>query len=309
MFHTPQHDKMVNTRKTAKLVEMEDTKSHVRPSEPPTEHHEEKPNEKFDRRRTFCWEQKSAATEPPLPTAPLPTMPLQPKAHRSVGSKSKRSSSSVAARKAKLELEAAEAKAKIQMNLIDKKLAAEMADLDEECHSQMSSQSSTHTRSQVEKWLETSQHNLNTQPAPDHGLILGAPCLPATGTVDTEGTVKMLASALKDLTAAAASTNNGHNTKLMSRIICNPRDLPTFEGDPMDWLQFKQAYSESTQLCSFTPKENLWRLRKCLRGQAKEAVSALLISATSPEDVMSTLELQFGNPDVILSKIMLNLKK
>lgn len=309
MFHTPQHDKMVNTRKTAKLVEMEDTKSHVRPSEPPTEHHEEKSIEKFDRRRTFCWEQKSAATEPPLPTAPLPTMPLQPKAHRSVGSKSKRSSSSVAARKAKLELEAAEAKAKIQMNLIDKKLAAEMADLDEECHSQMSSQSSTHTRSQVEKWLETSQHNLNTQPAPDHGLISGAPCLPATGTVDTEGTVKMLASALKDLTAAAASTNNGHNAKLMSRIICNPRDLPTFEGDPMDWLQFKQAYSESTQLCSFTPKENLWRLRKCLRGQAKEAVSALLISATSPEDVMSTLELQFGNPDVILSKIMLNLKK
>ncbi|KAI5631083.1 hypothetical protein NE865_16204 [Phthorimaea operculella] len=77
----------------------------------------------------------------------------------------------------------------------------------------------------------------------------------------------------------------------------------------MEWLAFKQAYEESTSLCNFSEKENLWRLRKCLRGAAKDAVSALLISATSPTEIISTLELQFGNPDIILSRIMMDIKK
>ncbi|XP_059046261.1 uncharacterized protein LOC131841905 [Achroia grisella] len=77
----------------------------------------------------------------------------------------------------------------------------------------------------------------------------------------------------------------------------------------MEWLQFKQAYEESTEVCNFNPKENLWRLRKCLRGAAKEAVSALLISAVTPDKLMATLELRFGNPDIIISRLIQELKK
>ncbi|XP_059061629.1 uncharacterized protein LOC131854526 [Achroia grisella] len=116
----------------------------------------------------------------------------------------------------------------------------------------------------------------------------------------------MLASALKNM--AAASANSNSNAKLLSRLS-TPKDLPYYSGDPMEWLQFKQAYEESTEVCNFNPKENLWRLRKCLRGAAKEAVSALLISAVTPDKLMATLELRFGNPDIIISRLIQELKK
>lgn len=56
----------------------------------------------------------------------------------------------------------------------------------------------------------------------------------------------------------------------------------------MDWLLFKQAYNESIQVCNFSPKENLWRLRKRLCGPAKDAIVSLLITATEPDKIMST---------------------
>lgn len=252
-------------------------------------------------RATFLDAGSAVKSEPTFKTAPLlPTASC----HLSEKAKSiKTTSSSVAARRAKLELEAAEAKARIETELIEKRLAVELAALDEGC----SIKSDKHTHSEVEKWLERSHQELTAQPAPDNGEISGAPCLPLVNRAGTEGeTVRILASALKDLTTASA--NNGPNASLLSRI-CTPSDLPSFAGDPMEWLQFKQAYDESSQVCSFSPKENLWRLRKCLRGPAREAVSALLISATTPDMVMETLELQFGNPDVILSRIMLDINK
>ncbi|CAH2076364.1 unnamed protein product, partial [Iphiclides podalirius] len=219
--------------------------------------------------------------------------------------KSRRSSSSsIRAQRHKLELEAAEAKARIQMELIDKKLAADLNNLEYSSRS--------HTNEEVERWLERSQQL--EQPAPEDGLTTGGLCPPATENATTGnaaagndyGTVQMLASALKDL--AAASTSHSRSANLLSRIS-TPQDLPMFSGDPMDWLQFRQAYEESTQVCNFSPKENLWCLRKCLRGPAKEAVTALLITATSPVVVMATLELQFGNPEVIINRITYDIKK
>ncbi|CAB3228699.1 unnamed protein product [Arctia plantaginis] len=234
------------------------------------------------------------------PLVDFQTMPV--KSHPVSRPKSKRStSSSVLARQKKLELEAAEAKAKIQMELIDKRLAANLAEIDDEC-----SVRSDYTNKEVEEWLERSHRELEAQPVHDQGQTTDVPCAPVKWDTGTKGTVQLLASALKDLTAA--STSNNLNSNLLSRI-CTPKDLPLFCGDPMEWLHFKQAYEESTKVCNFKENENLWRLRKCLKGSAREAVSALLISATSPETIMSTLELQFGNPEVILSRILTDLKK
>lgn len=220
-------------------------------------------------------------------------------------------SSSHLARKKKLELEAAEAKARIQMELIDKKLAADLAQLDEELYSSRSDVSENHTNKEVEKWLERSQLELDAQLVPPTENTLDRlhppPAPPAAPARDgAEDTVHLLATALKDI--AKVSATNGPNTGMLSRL-CTPRDLPSFSGDPMEWLQFKQAYDESTEVCNFNAKENLWRLRKCLHGPAKEAVTALLIGATAPDIVMSTLELQFGNPDIIISKILQSINK
>ncbi|XP_063891737.1 uncharacterized protein LOC135117167 [Helicoverpa armigera] len=119
-------------------------------------------------------------------------------------------------------------------------------------------------------------------------------------------TVQVLAGALKDL--STSNVNSGPDARLLSRLS-TPKDLPEFAGDPMDWLLFKQAYDESTEMCRFTDKENLWRLRKCLKGSARDAVAALFISAASPDKVISTLALRFGNPDCIVSRVLQDVKK
>ncbi|XP_063827870.1 uncharacterized protein LOC135077263 [Ostrinia nubilalis] len=147
---------------------------------------------------------------------------------------------------------------------------------------------------------------------PPAHAVAAAAAVPAHPALDStlatlNSTVHLLASALQQL-STTASANTVPNASLLSRIS-TPKDLPEFSGDLLEWLQFKQAYEESSAVCNFTEKENLWRLRKCLRGAAKEAVSALFISATTPDKVMATLELRFGNPEAIISRILQDLNK
>lgn len=139
-----------------------------------------------------------------------------------------------------------------------------------------------------------------------HNVLQAQKAQPTPATNDSDHTIRMLASAIQNL--ATTSVTNAPNASFLSRI-CTPRDLPEFSGDPLDWLQFQHAFYDSTELCKFTPKENIWRLRKCLSGPAKEAVSALLVSASSPDTIMSTLKLRFGNPDYIISKIINDIKR
>ncbi|XP_047996369.1 uncharacterized protein LOC125234202 [Leguminivora glycinivorella] len=226
------------------------------------------------------------------------------------GSK-KSSSSSIVAQRKKLELEAAEAKARIQMDLIEKKLQVDLANLEEEYspseESVPSEQDQQSVKSDVARWVERSQLELESQHVPKTGNNPDALCSSAAVVAGTELPVQQLASALKELATVSAS-NNIQNARLLSRIS-TPKELPLFYGEPMEWLQFKQAFEESTRVCNFSDIENMWRLRKCLRGPAKESVNALLISGTSTETVMSTLELQFGNPELIISRMLMEIKK
>ncbi|KAF9793663.1 hypothetical protein SFRURICE_002322 [Spodoptera frugiperda] len=77
----------------------------------------------------------------------------------------------------------------------------------------------------------------------------------------------------------------------------------------MEWLQFREAFYESTRICNYSDSENVWRLRKCLRGDAKEAASALLMGTTSPKEVMDTLELRFGRPENVMRQVYMQLRK
>ncbi|CAK1589329.1 unnamed protein product [Parnassius mnemosyne] len=183
---------------------------------------------------------------------------------------------------------AAKIKANIQSKLLNKQLAAEMAELESRsrCSHKSAVKSST---SKVENSAPGNQHKENRE---DYSR-------------ETIGLEK-LAHALNE--AVAASSYKTQNQELLTRLATS-KDLPLFFGDPMEWLQFKQAYQESTQLCKYSDTENLWRLRKCLRGDAKEAVTSLLIGGTTPELVIDTLELRFGKPETIMSIIVLQLKK
>lgn len=299
MFHTPPSSKMVSTRSAAKRERSEMESKDVQPqllqgSSEPT--YGNKPQDKICPTVTIAG---SSAVK----------MEDQPPRHASVkSSRCKRStSSSVLARRKQLELEAAREKARIQMELIDKKLEVDLAELEDEKYSSHQEER-TCTDVEVEKWLERSEQELEqAQTAPDLGMTSGCPCRPVDKNSGTEGTIQMLATALKDL-AAASAVQSGPNTSLLTRIS-TPKDLPVFSGDPMEWLEFKQAYEESTQVCKFSPKENLWRLRKCLGGPAKDAVTSLLITASHPDKIISTLALRFGNPDIIINKIMDDIKR
>lgn len=132
------------------------------------------------------------------------------------------------------------------------------------------------------------------------------PTCPPPRDVSPNGIISTLASALSDL-AASNVDSTGPNAKML-RHLSHAEGL-AFYGDPMEWLHFKQAYKESSEVYHFTDKENLWRLKKCLQVPAKEAIMAVLVGATSSGTVMSTLKLQFGNPDIIIPRIMKDLSK
>ncbi|KOB69826.1 reverse transcriptase, partial [Operophtera brumata] len=74
--------------------------------------------------------------------------------------------------------------------------------------------------------------------------------------------------------------------------------LINFDGRASEWLRFKKIF-ERTQ-ARFSQEENLARLDKALQGVAREAVSALLMSAVDPNQVMSSLETRFGRPEFIV---------
>ncbi|XP_026745266.1 uncharacterized protein LOC113506629 [Trichoplusia ni] len=95
----------------------------------------------------------------------------------------------------------------------------------------------------------------------------------------------------------------------MARPRIRHTDLPTFSGAVSEWLPFKAAYYDTTKMYCVSPSENLQRLRSCLKGEAREAVAALLHAATEPDTIIKTLEQCFGRPEVIIDKALEEMKK
>ncbi|GBP27993.1 hypothetical protein EVAR_83624_1 [Eumeta japonica] len=69
---------------------------------------------------------------------------------------------------------------------------------------------------------------------------------------------------------------------------------------------FKASYVDTRT--SFTEHENMLRLRKSLRGKAKDAVRNLLNYSKNSETVMNALEKRFGRPDAIAIAEIQNLR-
>ncbi|XP_055614821.1 uncharacterized protein LOC129761139 [Toxorhynchites rutilus septentrionalis] len=82
------------------------------------------------------------------------------------------------------------------------------------------------------------------------------------------------------------------------------RDLPIFSGEPEEWPLFFATYENTTNLCGFSPEENMARLQKCLRGKALEAVKCQLLHPTNVEQVLSTLRMLFGRPEIIVHSLL-----
>ncbi|XP_059045880.1 uncharacterized protein LOC131841577 [Achroia grisella] len=184
-----------------------------------------------------------------------------------------------------LELDA-RAKAKIQLDLIDKELEANLAIITDGSRrsihsSKHASVYDPHIHSHVEDWLEQSNvqppcnadQELNTAPMMQAVPATDCPQHSRPAPVNGEDSILQLAHTLKDMMVNSSS----HQDERLLTRLATPRELPTYFGDCMEWLHFKSAYMESTRVCQFSDSENLWRLRRALRGDAKEAVTDLLI--------------------------------
>lgn len=82
------------------------------------------------------------------------------------------------------------------------------------------------------------------------------------------------------------------------------KELPIFAGNPLEWMHFEATYRSSTRLCQFSDRENISRLFKALRGQAREAVETLLSTASTAEPIMELLKLNFGNKRHLAERIL-----
>ena len=110
------------------------------------------------------------------------------------------------------------------------------------------------------------------------------------------------------ITAAVqlASSNKSPESKLEKCVARQSasKDLPLFSGAPAEWPAFHVQFQSSTSECQYSYPENLARLQKSLWGKAKEAVQALLTVPDNVPDVMKTLEMRFGRPELVIRTLI-----
>ncbi|XP_062703974.1 uncharacterized protein LOC134286379 [Aedes albopictus] len=83
-----------------------------------------------------------------------------------------------------------------------------------------------------------------------------------------------------------------------------PKELPIFTGEPEEWPLFFASFENTTHLCGFTAEENMVRLQKCLKGKALEAVKCQLLHPSNLDQVIATLKMLFGRPEIIVHSLL-----
>lgn len=82
------------------------------------------------------------------------------------------------------------------------------------------------------------------------------------------------------------------------------KELPVYSGDPDEWPLFIATFENTTRLCGYTPKENIARLQRSLKGRALEAVRSQLLHPTNMNSALSTLKMLFGRPEIIVHSLI-----
>jgi len=129
-----------------------------------------------------------------------------------------------------------------------------------------------------------------------------------TNEMSNETVFQQFAIALTQAIQKSTSTSNEQVGKFIARQA-HPRELTSFYGDPDDWPTFITEFEGSSTECQFTNVENMARLRKCLRGKAKEAVKSMLILPENVDLVIRTLQMNFGRPELIISTLINKINK
>ncbi|XP_076246522.1 uncharacterized protein LOC143186698 [Calliopsis andreniformis] len=100
----------------------------------------------------------------------------------------------------------------------------------------------------------------------------------------------------------------GEGSRVANRLTL-AGSLPKFAGDPLEWLHFKETYDLTSEMGAYTDRENIVRLFAALKGEARDAVSTLLATGQDAATIMRTLELNFGNKNIIARKIIADIRE
>lgn len=183
---------------------------------------------------------------------------------------------------------------RLQVELAAARLAAlEAEDTEEEDEEEEQDSLYSEVNARVDNWLD------NQVARPVLAIANEPHCPPPQPTVvrdvppQPEETHRVPAGGQTDLTLLAEAITKAVKAAQRPKFI----ELPIFSGSHQEWLPFRAAYYESES--TFSIVENINRLRRNLKGKAREAVEGLLITNTHPSEVMKTLESRFGRPESI----------
>ncbi|XP_039762492.1 uncharacterized protein LOC120635541 [Pararge aegeria] len=116
---------------------------------------------------------------------------------------------------------------------------------------------------------------------------------------------------LSNLVAKAVQqTNSSHEHRTDTAPKKPPiyiNDLYLFDGDPINWIPFISHYKDTASF--FSDIENTARIRKSLKGLARQTVKSLLYTSTNPEIILTELERRFGQPSYIIKSEIAELDK
>ena len=126
-------------------------------------------------------------------------------------------------------------------------------------------------------------------------------------TDDKADGITKLAKALAGILDSKKLSHVGYDDNLrryVARQAIDAKELPTFSGLPEEWPVFLEHFESTTKECQFSNAENMARLRKALKGRAKDTVSALLALPGNVDRVISTLQRRFGRPEFIVQSLI-----
>lgn len=109
--------------------------------------------------------------------------------------------------------------------------------------------------------------------------------------------------AQKNINSRNSSLNSGGMENLsviLGRSLI--QELPDFHGDEFEWAFFESVYNSSCTEGKFSDAQNIGRLRKVIKGEAKNFVNDQLMFSTKPSEIIDQLRLKYGDTSVILTR-------
>ncbi|XP_076662396.1 uncharacterized protein LOC143365759 [Halictus rubicundus] len=125
---------------------------------------------------------------------------------------------------------------------------------------------------------------------------------------ERDSTIRIVEAIESTLRTVREATIGEASLRIANRLSATGK-LPEFSGNPLEWRHFKEAYLLTSEMGGYNERENMARLFTALKGEARDSVSSLFAIGRDASLVMRTLELNFGNKNMVVQKIVSDIKE